>query len=136
MEKLKYMKNHHFGMGLLIIAIQIVLQFSNAAYVFGIMLMSFSIYENWIFHKLNMGKEKIDNLSTILAQFKWVSTLLILSVNFISMKFMSDIGHKQGVLEMFYEDPIGWINIVGISFIFIHFSMETDIKRIEKELSR
>ena len=134
MKKLRNLKRYHFGMGILIIFIQIILQLSYSIYLFGIGLMAFSIYERWIVDEIMAKKDRIETMKEVLAQYKWVNILLILPVMFLSVKFMSDIFHRKGMLEMVYENPLMWINLIGFNFILIHFFMTRSVKKIEREI--
>lgn len=134
MEKLRNLKSYHFGMGVLIILLQIILQLSDSIYLFGVGLMIFYIYEKWIIYKLIAEKDRIEIIKEVLAQYKWVNILLILPVMLLIIKFMSDIAHRKEMLEIVYEDPLMWINMIGFNFILIHFFMTRSVKKIEREI--
>lgn len=136
MKNLKNLKNYHFGMGILIIILQILFQISNIVYLMGIGLIIFSIYENRIITQLTTEKDKIDNKHEILTQYKWVKIFLIFPITALSIKLISEVAYKKEMLEIIYEDPIMWLNFIGIVFIIIHFSTNMEINRIEKEISK
>ncbi len=138
MEKLKNFKNYHYKMGFLIIALQILFQISNTIYLLGIGLIVWSLYASRVLNKLLAEKDNIEKIRAILSKYKKVYIFIILPLTFlVSTLFVADIGYKKGVFvfEMINENPIIWINFIGITFIILHFSINWEINKIEKEVS-
>jgi len=134
MEKLKNIKNYHFGMGILILLIQIIFQISNSVYLFGFMLILFSFYESMIIKKLKHQKREIEKVRKILNQFKWFNFFALVPILLIIGKLITDTTNIN-ISEIAFSNPILWINALVIGGIVMHLSIKLELRKIEKEIT-
>ena len=135
MGKLKKLKNYHLGTGFLIIALQILFQISNTIYLWGIDMILLSLYSIRVLNKLFAEKDNIEKIQAILAHYKKVYIFIIIPLTLlINLLVVADTVYKTSLYEMIYDNPILWINSIGICFIILHFLINIEINEIEKEV--
>ncbi len=134
MEKLRNLKNYHFGMGFLILLIQMVFQLSTAIYLFGLILILFSIYESIMVKKLTFQKGKAQRVRSILSPYKWVRFFALFPVLFFSGKLIMDVTTYENITELIFSNLVFSIHILVIGGVVLYLLMKFEIGKIEQAL--
>lgn len=134
MKKLQDLKSAHFGIGMLVLIFQLVFQISNTIYLFGLMLILLSVYETKMIKRLILQKDDIQKIRKSLNQYKYLNLALLIPIFILINSLISEIKNDGNLVGLLLNDPILFFNIFVIGGIILHFSVEIEIRKIEKEI--